>query len=902
MLNRPRRPLRPSLASRPVAARVAAHPVAASSLLAAVAAALAHCLGSALAGSQPFGRMNRNVNDLGTQFVPFHAHLWDVLHGRADGGWLINWQSGYGSSFLPDVGTYLSSPFALLVALFPREQIDLAVYVSSVARIGVAAAVMAWLLLALRPGGRWWLAGTLGAAYALCGWAVIEASYNPMWLDGLIGFPLLCLVGEWVRTGRRFRVWFGAGVPLVALVWTANFYTAYMATVGAGLVLGVRLLTEGAGAPPAEGERGGMRLVRTAVRACGVVALGIGLSAPVLFTVFAGTRHAYPGMGLSFRQAGWGDVLARLLPATYSFNSPAMYVGSAVLVLACALPFHRGIAVRVRVGWSVLVVAVLVSMQWGPTHLAWHAFAEPNGSSYRQTFVLSGVLVIAGWLAASHLRVPRRALTGGLLCVALLALAGLGSAFTGRWAWLGAGAGLVTVACALVLLGRTRRGYTAVAAVLLVGCTVGQSALTTAWAAKRRVAAQDDHAPYGARQDAQRAVIAGVADWPRHRTEPGRAQTVHNDAMVVGGQGASYYSSMTSDVLTRTLGALGDGWNGSGRAPHSLDNPVTDALFAVGTRLRSTYRQGADTEFTVVRREAAPLVTVRGSLPEGTEYGRSAFSNQELLLGAKVYERLPGAVATAGTTKTAGTAGTCTPGAPVFLWAPGFNGVARMNAAGTEDVRFEAKRGRVRAAMQQMGVAPADGRVRLTLRGTGSRGAEAACLREDRLTAAVRTLRAGGAREVEVGDGSIRVGLGGGVSGATGASGATVASGTSRTAVFAVPRIAGWQCAVDGGELTPAGNYLGLLAVPLGEGGRASEIRCAFRPPGLRAGVGVGLGSVGVAVAAGALHLLRRRRQQMQQMQQPGGGSEPERATAVAEPEAAVAEPGRVGFVRVRRG
>ncbi|MFJ6697401.1 YfhO family protein [Streptomyces sp. NPDC091272] len=918
----------------------AAHPVAASSLLAALLAALTHCLGSALAGSQPFGRMNRNVNDLGTQFVPFHAHLWDVLHGRADGGWLINWQSGYGSSFLPDVGTYLSSPFALLVAVFPKEQIDLAVYVTSVARIGAAGAVMAWLLLTLRPGGRWWAAGTLGAAYALCGWAVIEASYNPMWLDGLIGFPLLCLVGEWVRTGRRFRLWFGAGVVLVALVWTANFYTAYMATAGAGLVLGVRLLTErttgpagpkGAGAEPgpgpkprqgsvpapgpgSESERSarGVPPVRVLLRACAVVALGIGLSAPVLFTVFAGTRHAYPGMGLSFRQAGWGDVLGRLLPATYNFNAPAMYVSSVVLVLACALPFHRGIAVRVRVGWPVLAVAVLVSMQWGPTHLAWHAFAEPNGSSYRQTFVLSGVLVIAGWLAISHLRLPRPALAGGVACVALLALAGLGSAFTGRWAWLGAGAGLVAVACALVLLGGRRRGYAVAAAVLLVGCTVAQSALTTAWAAKRRVAAQDDHAPYGARQVAQSAVIAGVDEWPLSRTEPGRAQTVHNDSMLVGGQGAAYYSSMTSAVLTRTLGALGDGWNGSGRAPHSLDNPVTDAVFGVGTRLRSTYRQGADTDFTVVRRESAPLVTVR-ELPAGAaHYGHSAFANQELLLGAKVYERLPGSAGPAG---SPGPAGTCTPGAPVFVWAPGFNGTVRMAGTDAPGVRFEAKRGRVRAAMQQTGVAPADGRVRIELHGSGARGAEAACLREDRLTSAVRDLRAAGASEIQVGDGTIRAVVGGtgtagtgtagsgavgsgaagsgtarsgtGASGAvrsgTGASGTpgagaagagaaasgTTGSGTAasgaagsaaavvRTAVFAVPRIAGWQCAVDGGPLSPAGNHLGLLAVPLGEHGR--EARCVFRPPGLRAGVATGLGSAVLVVAVLVVRWFGRR-------------------------------------------
>src|SRR5690349_15947856 len=103
-----------------------------AALIAACVTAVSFCLGDAVARQYPFGSRTRDVNDLGNEFVPFHAHLWDLLHGTADGGWLLNWQSGYGSSFLPDFGTYLSSPFAPLVALFPRDRIDLAVYVITV--------------------------------------------------------------------------------------------------------------------------------------------------------------------------------------------------------------------------------------------------------------------------------------------------------------------------------------------------------------------------------------------------------------------------------------------------------------------------------------------------------------------------------------------------------------------------------------------------------------------------------------------------------------------------------------------------------------------------------------------------------------------------------------------------
>src|SRR5436190_2613915 len=142
-----------------------------AALLSAVISVAVFCAADAVARSYPFGPRTRNVNDLGNQYVPFHAHLWDLLHGRSTGGLLVNWQSGFGTSFLPDLGTYLTSPFAPLVAVFPRAEIDLAVYVITVLKIACAGAAMACLLLRLRP-GRWWAAGLLGASYALCGWTV----------------------------------------------------------------------------------------------------------------------------------------------------------------------------------------------------------------------------------------------------------------------------------------------------------------------------------------------------------------------------------------------------------------------------------------------------------------------------------------------------------------------------------------------------------------------------------------------------------------------------------------------------------------------------------------------------------------------------------------------------------
>ncbi|MFI9763403.1 YfhO family protein [Streptomyces sp. NPDC051963] len=819
-------------------------PAPTAALLAAALTVTVLCVGDIVARSYPFGFRTRSVNDLGNQYVPFHAHLWDLLHGRADGGLLVNWQSGYGSSFLPDLGTYVSSPFALLVGVFPRDEIDLAVYVITLLKVASAGAAMAWLLLRMRP-GRWWAAGLLGASYALCGWTLATSVYNTMWLDGLIALPLLCLVGEWTLDDRR-RV---LGVVVVAVAWIANFYTAYMATLAAGLVLLLRLWLAD---PPVRQK------LAAAGRAALTVALGVGLAAPLVVVVYFGTGHAYPGVVRTFVPAPTEDLVARLLPTTYSFGSPAVYVGMTALLLALALPFHRKVPRRVRYGWTLLAVAVALSFQWGPTHLLWHAFSTPNGSSYRQTFVLCGLLVIAAWHALSYGPPDLRALgaAGGLL--ALIVAVASGSALTDRsfvlpltlLAAVGALAGLALLARLAQRPAKRPALMAGLAVTLLLGTQLGEATATSAVATRLRFGHLDDYAPWGDRQRQQADAIAEADGWPRYRTDPGREQTVGNDPLMVGGQGAQYYSSLTSDVLSRTLIALGDGYTSRGRNIQSLDNAVTDAIFSVGARVHSPPdpHQGwfpqDGSKVTVSRQEVPPLVTVRPSGGAGVSaFGPSAYRNQELLLGARVYTvpRIKRVETSARSTITT----TCPAGSEAYLWAPHFSGTAGIT--GSDIVgRFRSDPGTKIAAMEPLGTVPASGRLRIELSpnrpGVVADGA-VGCLDTGRLRAAVDRLKTTGATKVTVSDGTIH---------------AELPAGSKGTAVIAAPRIAGWRCATGDATAVPAQQYYGLIAVPLD--GSSTDLTCTFHPPGLRLGGAVGAASLLTLVGLGTFAAVRRRR------------------------------------------
>ncbi|WP_308315948.1 YfhO family protein [Streptomyces sp. CC228A] len=345
--------------------------------------------------------------------------------------------------------------------------------------------------------------------------------------------------------------------------------------------------------------------------------------------------------------------------------------------------------VRERWVWGGLAAGALLSLQWEPTHLVWHVFATPNGSPYRQTFVVAGLVVLAAWRAAAHGWPGARALLGGAGVLAAVALAAVYSPLSTGPAFALFGGGLAVAACGVLLL-RRRGGARAVRAaggVLLAGALVVQAAATTAYADRERPARLDHYPPWGARHTERAGALAAADGWPRYRTDPGRPEITGNDPLLLGGQGASYYSSHTPDVWTRTLAALGGGWTSNGRNVQSLDNPVTDALFSVGAR----WREG---DGIVRNARVLPLVTVRTGLSEGARralrYGPSAFRNQELLLGARVYD-LP-------------TDGVCPVGSDVFVWAPDFTGTARLGTGGRT---AEAARRAAPAAGRHGGARPA---------------------------------------------------------------------------------------------------------------------------------------------------------------------------------------------------
>ncbi|MFF4317156.1 YfhO family protein [Streptomyces sp. NPDC001568] len=789
-------------------------------LLAFLVTSGAFCAAWVARGTFPFGNTGRALNDQANQYVPFHRALWDLVHGQAAGDVLFTWRGGFGQQFLSDYYTYLGNPFSWLAVLVPREHVDLAVFAITPITMGTAAALMTVYLGKLQP-GPWWQRGVLGATYGLCGWALSDASYIPMWLWGLVALPLLGIAVEWCLEGRR---WPGVAL-LVSLAWFGNFYTAMMATMAACVLLAIRLITL---------DLTGAQRLRALARAATAAVTGILLTLPLLLPSFLSSGAAQPTGAGAFDPVRIEVFLAGMLPATHLWGGrPRLYIASLGLILAAAFLFNTAIAKRTRLVWAAATLLVVVSFQFPPTQYLWHGLAVPNGNPYREAFVFSGMVVVLAWLSlANRPRPLHLALAAALLVVATFVLRRTDD--FGGWTWpavLGGGA-LSLLALVLLGLGEKRRFLVPVAAALMVAVVFAESTAAAANADARR--ARERWAKPAATSSQSITnhfeAVRGVDGWPAHRTDSGAPQTSYNDALALRAEGPQYYSSYLPEATYRALEPLGYGYKNDGRTFFGADNPVLDAIFSIGARVRPG---PAPDSWTGTTFPAPPLVTLRSTPYTSPNPADSVYARQENVLGATVY-RVP-EVRSGGTATAQTYAARCTPGSEAFWYSPELYG----------NLTYGSSRRALEDRMSgvvPLGPVPASGAVAVTV-DTRTENATAGahpigCLDRAALDARIRDLTATGATSVDAGGHTIE---------------ATLPRGASGTAVLAMTNVPGWQCSA------PIRPFHGLVALDVAPG--TSKVSCTFTPKGLTPGLAAAALALLTLASVTTTAYVRRRRE-----------------------------------------
>lgn len=787
-----------------------------AALAAAVLAVAAQVAGMAMAKVFPFGKRPWAVNDAYNQLLPQKAYIRELLlHPGGPDSLLFNWHSALGTPYLGDFATYAASPFNLLLVLVPDDRLTVGVQLITAVQLAAAAAAMALVLLALHREAPWGVAAALAAGYASCGWVTGDGIVVLSWLDGLVAFPVLL----WAALRLVRRRGMVAPVLLVALFWTANYYTAVMATLGVGLVLLALLVIDRPGWPAA-----GLALARVV----GGFALGIAMTGWLVLPVLAAVAAAAPVPGSALYQMPWDITLARLFPGNWTLGSAGIFAGLGTLALLTAAPWQRRLAVRTRIALVVLPVAAVVSMQVPATQLAWHSFAAPNGSSYREAFVVAGILVVTAWLGLAAGLPGRAPLLSGTLTVALL-----GALLAGRLA----GLTIAVTVVSLGLIGATaaldRRRWISLALLITV---LVESAYTAG--AIYRDKAKYHGAPTTLSAAVLRARLAEVPPVPAGE----RTLVTHssdNDPLLLGYDGIDYYSSTVPRVTTEALSGLGLPY---GRRRISLDagDPAARALLGI-------HAGPSDRSAAGDRVNAPVTVLPAGPVASDPVVGNTVWAARDTLAGSRLYTVPTLDLATSG--RAADGSGADLDRVDVTARCPAGSTLQVLTGSERRPSRGSIEwQGRTVSwgtpAVLTLGPVPADGRVAFTVQAAPGghpdvRPGDVGCLDEAALDRVIGISR-GQAATVRFGKSRVAV------------SWPTPQTGDAVLLTTALP---GWSCRTDAGPVI-ATSRAGMLTVPVRG---ATRLTCDYRQQGLAAGLGIAAAALALTIAA---EVLRRRRAQ----------------------------------------
>ena len=161
--------------------------------------------------------------DLYHQYGPLYAELYD----RITKGYSLvySWTSGLGNSFLGNLFNYCCSPFALIMLLFGHKNMPEAIAVMITLK-AVCSSMAFTYYINKSTGTSKVYSAAFGLLYTFSAYFVAY-SWNIMWLDAMVVFPLVILGIERIIDAKKPMLY------ICALTYTmiTNYYMAYMVCI-----------------------------------------------------------------------------------------------------------------------------------------------------------------------------------------------------------------------------------------------------------------------------------------------------------------------------------------------------------------------------------------------------------------------------------------------------------------------------------------------------------------------------------------------------------------------------------------------------------------------------------------------------------------------------------------------
>lgn len=340
----------------------------------------------------PVGKNSVLVLDLNAQYIYYFEQLRDIL--LSGESILYSFERALGGEFLGIFAYYLSSPFSVLVALFPKQNITEAMYLILVLKCGFCGLTFGYYLTKkglLRPPYR----VMLSVMYAFSSYAVVM-QHNVMWTDNLIAFPLLMLGIDALICHGKYRLY------VVSLVYAmmSNFYIGYMACLFVLIWFFIRYFMFSPEERNPDGEKNYFFRTLCRIAFWSMIALAISaiIILPVYYSLSFGKLEFSDPDYTAEQLFDFADLLTKAFFGSYDTvrpeGMPFLFGGTLTLLLAPLYFFSDRFPTRKKVGYAAILLILAASFNFSILDIVWHGMQRPNWLNARFAYMFVFLLLV----------------------------------------------------------------------------------------------------------------------------------------------------------------------------------------------------------------------------------------------------------------------------------------------------------------------------------------------------------------------------------------------------------------------------------------------------------------------------------------------------------------------------
>ena len=340
----------------------------------------------------PFGNRTWLTIDLGQQYVDFFSYYQDTLLHHPE-QLFYSFSKSIGGEMVSLWAYYLLSPFNLLFLLIPSSAIAMGVSLLIFLKL-VSCTVSFAMLLDVKFKQRNWTTLLFTLSYGFMSYLSAN-QFNVMWLDALIGLPLIIL-GVDALLQKRNPLYYVFPLSLTIL---SNYYTGYMICLFLGLYFPYAYLT-------ANDSFSWKSFIKQFGRFIVYSVLSVGLIMVILLPTFyslLGSKGTATTIAWSLKSEYNPLLMAsKLFIGSFDFHEmqkgyPNIFVGSLAMFSFLCYFKEKKIARSQRLYALFIAIVLLISFNIEMFDKLWHAGQLPNWYSYRFSFLFSFWMVFLGY-------------------------------------------------------------------------------------------------------------------------------------------------------------------------------------------------------------------------------------------------------------------------------------------------------------------------------------------------------------------------------------------------------------------------------------------------------------------------------------------------------------------------